>query len=215
MEDLCGGILLVFKCHLRVYKAWIESDNYLLFFFQTDPSARNMRNKSWPYYKDWEIIFGKDRAAGDVAKAWQDMTKDDVYRPVPVEQTTTLDQEETASVNTGGKHGEGSSSMRSCKRKRPQVVEVQNTPTFELMSSFFTEVSSQIGSLVSKVGSERDAKGQRQNLVKELAKYPLSLEDRLTVVKRICASAEDVDIFYGLGEEERAAMVSMVLQNTW
>lgn len=183
--------------------------------FQTDPSARNMRYKSWPYYKDWEIIFGKDRAAGDVSKAWQDMVRDDAYVPVPLEQTTTVDQDETASVNTGAKHGEGSSSMRSCKRKRPRVTEVQNTPTFELMSSFFTEVSSQIGALVSKVGVERDVKGQCQNLIQELAKLPLSLEDKLTVAKKISSNVEDVDIFYGLGDEERATMVKMALMGKY
>lgn len=36
-----------------------------------DPNARSMRYKSWPYYEDWKIIFGKDRATGDTA--------DDIY----------------------------------------------------------------------------------------------------------------------------------------
>lgn len=40
----------------------------LLLCIQTDAHARNMRFKSWPYYKDWVIIFGKDRATGESAK---------------------------------------------------------------------------------------------------------------------------------------------------
>lgn len=37
-----------------------------------DSQARNMRCKSWPYYKDWVTIFGKDRATGERAKGHPD-----------------------------------------------------------------------------------------------------------------------------------------------
>lgn len=185
--------------------------NCIICLSQTDPSARNMRHKSWPYYKDWEIIFGKDRASGDVSKAWQDMVREQAYVPIPLEQNTTTDHDETASVNTGSKHGEASSSMRSCKRKRTRVQEVKNNPMADLKSSFFTDISSQIGTLISKVGAESNAKAQRQNLVRELGNLPLSLAEKLTVAKKICSDVEHVDIFYGLGDEERAEMVKMVL----
>ncbi|XP_047978496.1 uncharacterized protein LOC125220369 [Salvia hispanica] len=29
-----------------------------------DSNARLMRNRSWPFWEDWKIIFGKDRATG-------------------------------------------------------------------------------------------------------------------------------------------------------
>lgn len=34
---------------------------------QNDPNARIMRYKSWPLWNDWKLVFGKDRASGDVA----------------------------------------------------------------------------------------------------------------------------------------------------
>lgn len=44
---------------------------------QADGSARGLRTKSWPYYDDWKIIFGKDRANGmmaeDVVDAYDDL----------------------------------------------------------------------------------------------------------------------------------------------
>lgn len=126
---------------------------------------------------------------------WQNVVEEEAYVPAPVAVTYMLDQDETESVNKGKKPGEPSSSMRPCKRKRPRVVEVQNNKMVDMMSSFFTEVNSQIGSLVSKVGAEKEGKGQRQNLVKELADLPLSLEDKITAAMKICGNREHLDIF--------------------
>lgn len=58
--------------------------------FQVEPSARNMRYKSWPYYKDWEVIFGKDRAQGDTSQVWQNVVEEEAYVPAPVEVTIRL-----------------------------------------------------------------------------------------------------------------------------
>ena len=35
-----------------------------MFSTQEDSSARGMRTKSWPFWEDWKVIFGKDRATG-------------------------------------------------------------------------------------------------------------------------------------------------------
>lgn len=70
--------------------------------------------------------------------------------------------------------------------------------------------------LVAKVRTEKDAKGQRHNLFKELAFLPLSSADKILVSKKkICANMNDVDIFYGLDDEQRAEMVSMVLNGSY
>ena len=36
--------------------------------FQVDSNARLIRNKPWRYLDDWKIIFGKDRASGDIVE---------------------------------------------------------------------------------------------------------------------------------------------------
>ncbi|KAK6126651.1 hypothetical protein DH2020_039598 [Rehmannia glutinosa] len=41
--------------------AWAE-------YVKVDANARLMRNKSWPFYNDWVMIFGKDRATGEHAE---------------------------------------------------------------------------------------------------------------------------------------------------
>lgn len=174
-----------------------------------------MRYKSWPYYKDWEIIFGKDRATGDAAQVWQNIVHEEGYVPKPTDDTSPIAEDETESVNTVSKQGDTASSSKQSKRKRNRVTEVQNPHMVEIMSSFFTEMNSQICALVTRVGVEKDVKDQRQNLIKELGNLPLGLEDKITVAKKICANVNDVDIFYGLSDEERATMVQMVLNGTY
>ncbi|KAK6164105.1 hypothetical protein DH2020_000969 [Rehmannia glutinosa] len=45
--------------------AWAE-------YVKVDANARLMRNKSWPFYNDWVMIFGKDRATGEHAEDFTD-----------------------------------------------------------------------------------------------------------------------------------------------
>lgn len=78
-----------------------------------------------------------------------------------------------------------------------------NPQMVNLMNTFLTDFNSQIGALVAKVGSEKDARCQRQNLIKELADFPLSVTDKIIVAKMICANVNEVDIFYGLDHEQR------------
>ncbi|KAK6126557.1 hypothetical protein DH2020_039700 [Rehmannia glutinosa] len=37
-------------------------------YVKVDVNARLMRNKSWPFYNDWVMIFGKDRATSEHAE---------------------------------------------------------------------------------------------------------------------------------------------------
>lgn len=75
-------------------------------------------------------------------------------------------------------------SVRGRKRKRWIVQEYDKTPMVELMSSFFTEMNSQIGQLVSKFGVESDASAKRKNIFDALDKLTdISVEDKLDVAK--------------------------------
>ncbi|KAA8546328.1 hypothetical protein F0562_002933 [Nyssa sinensis] len=43
---------------------------------QKDPTAATLRNKRFPYYDQWCIIFGKDRATGEIVEGPCDAVKD-------------------------------------------------------------------------------------------------------------------------------------------
>lgn len=42
--------------------------NFVVMSLQTNSNARLMRFKSWPFYHDWNEIFGRDRATGEQAE---------------------------------------------------------------------------------------------------------------------------------------------------
>ncbi|XP_057808003.1 uncharacterized protein LOC131022504 [Salvia miltiorrhiza] len=50
-------------------------------FVAADKSVGNFRYKSWPYYEDWKIIFGKDRATGEEAEDLMEAAHD-MYRKI-------------------------------------------------------------------------------------------------------------------------------------
>ncbi|KAG8382790.1 hypothetical protein BUALT_Bualt05G0113900 [Buddleja alternifolia] len=60
------------------YTLNVQSDdvwnNYVK--LKTDNSARTVRHKSWPLYKDWCEIFGKDRATGANVEAFVDVAEE-------------------------------------------------------------------------------------------------------------------------------------------
>ena len=59
---------------------------------QKDVDAKSLRNKSWPFYEDWLIIFGKDRATGEFAESAADAVEnmdkeDEVGESVPLDSS--------------------------------------------------------------------------------------------------------------------------------
>ncbi|KAH0633713.1 hypothetical protein KY284_036499 [Solanum tuberosum] len=50
-------------------KHWID-------FIKIDPPAKKMNTKKWPLFKDWEEIFGKDRATGEFVEGPLDATEE-------------------------------------------------------------------------------------------------------------------------------------------
>ncbi|GFS38448.1 ubiquitin 6 [Actinidia rufa] len=61
-------------------------------YVKKDVDAKSLRNKSWPFYEDWLIIFDKDRATGKFAKSVADAVEnmdneDEVGESVPLDST--------------------------------------------------------------------------------------------------------------------------------
>ncbi|GAB2280796.1 hypothetical protein Dimus_015420 [Dionaea muscipula] len=88
-----------------------------------EPEAVNIRGKPFPYYDDWLVLFGKDRATGELAESateaveninleeqsWMNLDNDvdpTVILPTPVEFTQgseTKSPGSTSSISKGGK----------------------------------------------------------------------------------------------------------------
>ncbi|KAG6394732.1 hypothetical protein SASPL_145322 [Salvia splendens] len=67
------------------YKIDVSDDQWSE-IVKADGAVRSLRNKSWPYYEDWKIIFGKDRANGTGAEDMLDAYND--LEPIEHVETT-------------------------------------------------------------------------------------------------------------------------------
>ncbi|XP_012835755.1 PREDICTED: uncharacterized protein LOC105956449 [Erythranthe guttata] len=105
-------------------------------YVKFDSNARLMRYKSWPYFKDWTIIFGKDRATGESAEALadaiNDISKQDKeagddsmggdHIPQPAMHSNENDSENMSSLHGEGymsnMQGEGTSTSHQSRGKK-------------------------------------------------------------------------------------------------
>ncbi|GFY85421.1 hypothetical protein Acr_04g0001590 [Actinidia rufa] len=98
-------------------EAW---DDYV----KKDVDAKSLRNKSWPFYEDWLIIFGKDRATGEFAESAADAVEnmdkeDEVGESVPLDSLGVGGMECSNSVT----HHPTASSEKRKENKRARAAD--------------------------------------------------------------------------------------------
>ncbi|KAL9145721.1 hypothetical protein ABFS82_13G062300 [Erythranthe guttata] len=186
-----------------------------------------MRYKSWPFYKDWTQVFGKDRATGENAETFTEAINDlvanskgkepmsigDDYIPQldPLE-TDTYSQYMTFS--RGDEATSGKTTSKSSKKRRR--VDPLDTSVVDMMANFFEKTEFQLSELVSRMGFEKDVSAARKKVFDALEMIEnLSFEDRLNVTSRICENSKDLDIFFCLTDAHKASMVKMIIDGRY
>ncbi|GFY80743.1 hypothetical protein Acr_01g0005520 [Actinidia rufa] len=146
-----------------------------------DVDAKSLRNKSWPFYEDWLIIFGKNRANGEFAEsatdAVQNMDKED-----KVGEFVPLD-----SSGVGG-------------------MECSNSVTHRP-----TKADSRMKFIGSRMGYANDLSATRKGLNAKLLKLPLCPNDRLSATDLIIHDAQRIDFFFSLSNEDKLLYVNRLL----
>ncbi|XP_012839985.1 PREDICTED: uncharacterized protein LOC105960374 isoform X2 [Erythranthe guttata] len=199
-----------------------------------------MRFKSWPYYSDWTIIFGKDRATGESAEALFDAVNDLTKQDKPASDASmggenipfvTGSPNDNESENMSSMHGEAymstlngegtsTSTQRRGKKKmnkrpRSDDLEARMVDMMADMAKIFAETKTSLGELAQRIGFDHDASSTRRKVLDALTPLFLSVEDKIKVAKVVCGSANELDIFFGLDENERAVMVQMILEGRY
>ncbi|XP_012853728.1 PREDICTED: uncharacterized protein LOC105973256 [Erythranthe guttata] len=152
-------------------------NNYVKF----DSNARLMRYKSWLYFKDWTIIFGKYRATGESAEALadaiNDISKQDKeagddsmggdHIPQPAMHSNENDSENMSSLHGEGymsnMQGEGTSTSHQSrgkkkgnKRSRNDDLDGRIVDMMADMTRTFAETKTCLGELAHRIGFEHD-----------------------------------------------------------
>lgn len=204
----------------------------MIFFLQTDPTARSLKNKSFPFYTEWVEIFGNDRATGNDAQAFVDAVQDVLSSKstAPAESTSFDFAEETPATDSPHSAefasftpGESSSATKVKGKgvKRKQVDPLDET-FVESMTNFCDQTKSSIGyiadtmgNIAQRIGSEFDATQKRGQVYETLGLLGfLPVEAKVYVAQYLCNNSKELDLYFSLPDEAKTVMVKNIIQKS-
>ncbi|KAL1563822.1 hypothetical protein AAHA92_06245 [Salvia divinorum] len=200
------------------YKIDIDDDQWAQ-VVQADNNAKFMRNKSWPFWKDWKCIFGKDRATGggtepvekataevrsqlaggsqcnqkDYHPSFEDFLGDELPNLTP-------ESEHQNSSSAHNDQPESTTKSGALKRK----LNPSDTSLMEFLGNLHAEINSRLDVISSRIGYEFDLGKARQEVFDKLGGV-----DRLTLDKRydLCDILGDkpqrLEVFMGMPTNAR------------
>ena len=168
---------------------------------------------TFPFYEDWVVLFGKDRATGEGAVG-------------PAEAAEAVDREEALgegddtnftiniddmdfSGNSGSGGGATSTPTSKGGKKRARASDLAS-----MADSFATLVEkahTSMNELSKRIGYAQDISQARKNVFAELMKLPLQSNDRLRAADEIVKNDKRVDLFFSLPDDHKMEFVCMVL----
>ncbi|KAL8513318.1 hypothetical protein ACS0TY_019501 [Phlomoides rotata] len=155
---------------------------------KADPTARGMKNKSFPFYADWLEIFGNDRAIGVDSQSHVD-ARDDVINKTG----------QNAAGSTGGHHSGG-----SCIVQRNFC---------DKSDSRFGQIADTMGNIAQRVGSEIDACNRRGQVYEQLGLIGyLIVESRVEIAQYLCNNPKDMDLFFSLPDDAKNVLVNRIIK---
>ncbi|KAH6771362.1 hypothetical protein C2S52_016165 [Perilla frutescens var. hirtella] len=201
----------------------VDSDKIWSNYIKTDNNARTMRSKSWPLYKDWCEIFGKDRTTGEHAETFADVVQDLLQKDEESMHTSTgndytqftssnQDEEIGDDFMSMSREGTSSSTKMKGKGKKRKSLDSLDDRFLDLMNVFCEKTDSRMGELVQRIGFEHDASLSRKKVYKALGNMNhLTDEEQIFVAKSLCNNTKDLDLFFSLPDEKKVVMVRMIL----
>ena len=175
-----------------------------------------MRNKQLPFYDDWCIIFGKDRATGEFAEgptdAVENMEKEaDNNNGMPQQSEGGVGVEMDFSMSATNP---SSSNSEKGKKKRPRATDAitQGLTDFaDRLGTYLERSSGQLEFIGYRMGYHHDLSNARRSINAELLKLPIGPDDKLAALDIIAASAQRVDVFSSLSEEDKLRYIIRLL----
>ncbi|XP_075504372.1 uncharacterized protein LOC142541796 [Primulina tabacum] len=187
---------------------------------KVDNSARVMRYKRWPHYKDWCEIFGYDRATGDrvetISVVVHDVLNmienesidmefgmDDFYRPLEE------DGESMSVAQTLPSNPKEVSKVRSKKRKRLDDVDNQIVAAINNLADITKET---ISNLIKEMSSESKIEYAMDNVLATLGTIPeLTSDEKVRVAELLVDNTNKLALFLRLNLEGKISLIKRIL----
>ncbi|XP_042011855.1 uncharacterized protein LOC121760274 [Salvia splendens] len=194
-----------------------------------------MRGKSWPYFKAWKIIYGKDRAIGgsveDVAESTQRVRAtqentyvdtnndyypdmDDIYvkesvgegeHPVPVVDSAI------PVVDIACDTDMNSPTLKKANKKRKAGEALDEV--LEMMKRINDDTNERLHTLSTRIGYEFDLTTKREEVLQLLGVVQgLTKRQKFTAAKILAKETEMLDLFRGMDQTERPDFVMFLLE---
>ncbi|KAG6383300.1 hypothetical protein SASPL_156951 [Salvia splendens] len=176
-----------------------------------DSNARFMRNRSWPFWEDWKIIFGKDRATGsnaedviDVVNALYSQQNLDNTDTIPGEDFSLngLSTEEGVSESLGTNASADSGSARERATDSGSARERAAPPPKRREMMGWIECTPFYIKCMKMPMHDCNCYQPGSGL---------SMDDKFDVCEMLAKEPDRLDIFMGLPENARYAYVMRVL----
>ncbi|KAI7995226.1 26S proteasome non-ATPase regulatory subunit 10 [Camellia lanceoleosa] len=179
-------------------------------YVKRKPNAKGIRNVPFPYYEDWVILFGKDRATGVLVEGPADMVdvlekEDQTYTPI----VDLLDCSLLASRIPCNQGGSGTTSKK--RAREAEGIEKGLVDKAVEFGSFFEKTNTTMEEIAHRIGYAHDLSQARKLVNGELVKLPLNTNDKLRAATLIMKDAERVDLFFSLPEEDKMEWVVKIL----
>ncbi|KAI8003217.1 hypothetical protein LOK49_LG08G03415 [Camellia lanceoleosa] len=205
---------------------WNHREDVFLITTMKDrvPDAKGMRNRPFPFYEDWLILFGKDRATGELAEDPADavaaMEKEDAHATTeegeqsPVEQFSMNMGDTDYSMSTAGNvPNRADSTKTGKKRARPtEGIPTELSEMAKNLGSFIENTNTTMVEIAHRIGYSHDLSQQRRLVNAELLKLPMSNTQRLMAASMIVKDEDKVDLFFSLDENDKMEWVSLLLE---
>lgn len=176
-------------------------------------------NARWPFYEDWCDIYGKDRARGRGARAFDDAIETVLAGGRENEEDNILNDEDiigtqSETVNTCTNSVGGDTNIRAAKRPRRGHNLVGQDVAFVDAFKGFVELTKQTIGTMQNGRTELSVEYCRLHLWEELQTYPgLTLKTLMQLGKRISNNDNMLQYFFTLPKEARFEFIVEELGN--
>ncbi|KAJ9538564.1 hypothetical protein OSB04_031297 [Centaurea solstitialis] len=178
-------------------------------YHQVHKDASRWKNKSFPYYEDLCIVFGKDRAQGNRARDFVEMEQEVNVEETQESDDDLLDSNNAASRNINLQNDETSPSVGSRKRKSRSDDGFNNA--IGLITESLKEVSKDLSQ-----GIKFDMKINElsEKIPPEIFKMTsLSQNEKFKALTKIRGDSVNIQNFWQMEEDHREAWVKYILES--
>ncbi|KAG8372599.1 hypothetical protein BUALT_Bualt12G0083400 [Buddleja alternifolia] len=197
------------KCITAEKPVW---DAYL----QSHPSHSSWQNKSFPFYEDLLIIFGKDRATGTNAEGPADMMEEIQREQVNNNANNDVEEHSLEEIDASmqSPRNEGLHNQKKKKRSRSE-------DNMTVMMDGIKDAASVIGNEIAKasevfskaIGVDAEISEKRQRIDSEIRKiHHLTTREIIKAVCHIARDHELTGVFFSMTDKGKEEMVESILR---